>query len=58
MKIFTKIILTSIVLGASTLHAADFGVGVKGGALGYGADFSVTLTKNINAQVSLTTLTY
>jgi hypothetical protein len=56
MKIFTKIILTSIVLGTSTLHAADFGVGVKGGTLGYGADFSVTLTKSINARVSLTTL--
>jgi hypothetical protein len=56
MKIFTKIILTSIVLGTSTLHAADFGVGVKGGTLGYGADFSVTLNESINARVSLTTL--
>jgi hypothetical protein len=55
MKIFTKIII-SVVLGTSTLHAADFGVGVKGGTLGYGADFSVTLTKSINARVSLTTL--
>lgn len=40
----------------SNLNAADVGVGVKAGTLGYGADFSVTLTKTINARVSLTSL--
>jgi len=56
MKICTGIFLTSIALGTSNLHAADFGVGVKAGTLGYGADFSVTITKSINARISLTTL--
>jgi hypothetical protein len=56
MKFFAGILLISITLGATNSNAADVGVGVKAGTLGYGADFSVTLTKTINARVSLTTL--
>jgi hypothetical protein len=56
MKIYAGILLSSIALGASNLNAADVGVGVKAGTFGYGADFSVSLTKTINARVSLTTL--
>jgi hypothetical protein len=56
MKIFAGILLSSITLGATNVNAADVGVGVKAGTLGYGADFSVTLAKSINARISLTTL--
>jgi hypothetical protein len=55
MRIYAGILLSSITLGASNLNAADVGVGLKAGTLGYGADFSVGLTKTINARVSLTT---
>jgi hypothetical protein len=56
MKIFAAILLSSITIVATNVNAADVGVGVKAGTLGYGADFSVTLTKTINARISLTTL--
>jgi hypothetical protein len=57
MKIFAGILLSSIALGSTNLSAAqDVGVGVKAGTLGYGADFSMTITKTINARVSLTAL--
>jgi hypothetical protein len=56
MKIFAAILLSSITIVATKVIAADVGVGVKAGTLGYGADFSVTLTKTINARISLTTL--
>jgi hypothetical protein len=41
MNIYAGMLLSSIALGASNLNAADVGVGVKAGTLGYGADFSV-----------------
>jgi hypothetical protein len=56
MKIFAAILLSSITIVATNVNASDVGVGVKAGTLGYGADFSVTLTKKINARISLTTL--
>lgn len=56
MKIYAGMLLSSIAFGASNLNAADVGVGVKVGTLGYGADFSVTLTDTVNARVALTTL--
>lgn len=56
MKIYASVLISSVALGASNLNAADIGVGAKVGTLGYGADFSVSLTKTINARVSLTTL--
>ena len=34
-------------------NAIDFGVGVKAGTLGAGAEFSVALTQTINARISL-----
>lgn len=56
MKILAGVLLSSLALGSYSLNAADFGVGVKAGTLGYGADFSVSVTRTINARVSLTTL--
>ena len=56
MKILASILLSSLALGSYSLNAAEVGVGVKAGTLGYGADFSVTLTRTINARISLTTL--
>jgi len=60
MKINTSIIATFMLLTTFNLNAADIGVGLKavthGEGVGYGADFTVNLTKNINARVSLTSL--
>ena len=56
MKLLAGIPLILMTLGSYNLNAADVGVGAKVGTLGYGADFSVTLTKTINARLSLTTL--
>jgi hypothetical protein len=53
VKIHVDMLLSSIILGGD---AADFGVGVKAGTLGYGADFDITLTKTINARIRLTNL--
>ncbi|MFT5658365.1 MAG: hypothetical protein ACI9KN_001644 [Gammaproteobacteria bacterium] len=55
MKKLTGILFGSIILCTSNLNAADFGVGVKAGTLGIGADFTVALSKTVNARVSLTT---
>jgi hypothetical protein len=41
-------------ISASSTQAVDFGVGVKAGTVGYGADISVVLTETINARLSLT----
>jgi hypothetical protein len=41
-------------ISASSAQAVDFGVGVKAGTVGYGADISVVLTETINARLSLT----
>jgi hypothetical protein len=54
MKLLASILLCTSALGSNSLNAADFGVGVKAGTLGYGADLSVTLTRTINARISLT----
>jgi len=43
-----------LVLGCSSAHALDFGVGVKTGTVGTGAEISVVLTPTINARLSLT----
>jgi hypothetical protein len=42
----------------SNANAIDFGVGVKAGTLGVGADFSILLTPTINARLSLTKANY
>lgn len=53
MKI--KFILPGLALMfISSVNAIDFGVGVKAGTLGAGAEFSVALTQTINARISLT----
>lgn len=54
MKVLAGILLSSLALASYSLNAADVGVGVKAGTLGYGADFTVTLTRTVNARVSLT----
>lgn len=53
MKI--KIFLAGLVLlFTSAAHAIDFGVGVKAGTLGVGAELSLAITQTINARISLT----
>jgi hypothetical protein len=49
-------IITGLALIATTsAQAYDFGVGVKAGTLGAGAELRLTLTQEINARLSLTT---
>jgi hypothetical protein len=43
-------------LATTSVQAYDFGVGVKAGTVGYGADISVALTQTINARLSLTSI--
>ena len=38
---------------SSNIYAADIGVGVKAGTLGFGVDISMALTQTINARFSL-----
>lgn len=60
MKTRAGILFSVLALGAFNLNAADtnFGVGVKAGTMGYGADFTVTVTKTINARLSLTSFEF
>jgi hypothetical protein len=43
-------------LAATPVQAYDFGVGVKAGTLGVGAEVSMTLTQTINARLALTSI--
>ncbi len=54
MKIPTIISGLLLLASSSAVHALDIGVGVKAGTVGTGAEFSVALTRTINARVSLT----
>lgn len=50
------IIGSLLLMASSSVHALDIGVGVKAGTVGAGVDFSVALTRTINARVSLTSI--
>ncbi|MDJ0882444.1 MAG: hypothetical protein QNJ56_12410 [Gammaproteobacteria bacterium] len=47
-------LLGLLLLGSTSVNALDFGVGVKAGTVGTGAEISVALTETINARVALT----
>jgi hypothetical protein len=55
MKI-TSIFAGLALLATTSVHAYDFGVGVKAGTLGAGAELSMTLTQTINARLALTSV--
>jgi hypothetical protein len=53
MKIITAV-TGMLLLASSSVHAIDFGVGVKTGTVGTGAEISVAITPTINARLALT----
>jgi len=55
MKIKTPLI-GLLCLTSSSVYAIDFGIGVKTGTVGTGAELSVALTQTINARISLTSI--
>jgi hypothetical protein len=55
MKIAT-IFAGLALIASSSVQAYDFGVGVKAGTLGAGAELSMTLTQTINARLALTSV--
>lgn len=46
-------VVAGMLMGASSMAAAEMGVGVKTGTLGHGAEFTVGLTDSLNARVGL-----
>lgn len=58
MKKFYMAAVTGVLLASSSIVAADVGIGVKAGTLGYGAEFTLGLTDSINARVGLNSYSY
>jgi|GEM_PF-512548 len=51
----TKLILAAgMMMASASASALDFGVGVKAGTVGFGADVSIVLTQTINLRASFT----
>ncbi len=53
---FKTILTAMLLLACSSAYAIDFGVGVKAGTVGVGAEISVALTQTINARVAMTSI--
>ena len=59
MKKIAMIAMGALAMGAvSQSHAADIGVGVKGGMLGLGAELTVGLTDTLNGRLGYNTYTF
>ena len=51
----TRLILAAaLILGSSSASAIDFGVGVKAGTVGFGADLSFVVSQTVNVRASFT----
>lgn len=56
-KLFTAA-AAGLMLGASQMAAAETGLGVKLGTLGYGAEFTYGINKSFNARLGLNSYSY
>jgi len=58
MKFNKLMAVSALMLSSFSVHAFDFGVGVKGGSTGVGVDLSMTLTDTLNLRVSSTSFDF